>query len=154
MFRAKRINLTLNARQIGDAQILAALEELGGESASVLKALALRGIMSDPALSATLAHGIGLMANARKAEGCGFGPRKPSDNVLTQPVLPLIEISPPIPTSAIENILLLDINNRPDLETILPASAPVFETAVLNVTKPTVDVRRNGPESLSDFLRH
>jgi hypothetical protein len=41
MFKLKRINITLNTRQISDAQVFAALESLGGESASVLKALAM-----------------------------------------------------------------------------------------------------------------
>src|ERR1039457_3063741 len=66
------MTISLNPRQPSEAQIMAALEYIGGDAAITLKMLALRGILSDPSLACTFTRGIKLAGNTRKAKGNGW----------------------------------------------------------------------------------
>lgn len=74
MPQTRRISITLNPRQIAEAQVIAALETIGGSATNAIIALALRGIMSDPSMSTVLARGVALTTHARAKKGNGWQP--------------------------------------------------------------------------------
>lgn len=76
MHATQRITITLNPKQPGDAQILAALDVLGGEAPSVLKLLTLVGINANPSLAGTLASAVIISTAAKKVKGKGYSEKK------------------------------------------------------------------------------
>jgi len=158
MFKPKRLTLTLNSRQIADAQLIAALELIGGEATSAIKALALRGIMSDPSMSSVLAQGVAIMTTARKSKGSGWNPGKDwKPTEATSMSKPATLNSQPTYVSSITQIEKMPATvPSPVIQTL---STPA-EGLVSAQTKAVQPIRRLSPiavaaaavDDLSDFL--
>lgn len=69
----RKLSITLNPKQALDAQLIAALELVGGEAATAIKLLAIRGVMTDPAMSSTLGKGLAISDCSKKTNGKGNG---------------------------------------------------------------------------------
>lgn len=128
MSQTKRITLTLNPRQVADAQVIAALEVIGGSASIAIVAFALRGIMSDPAMSATLTKAVALVTKARVRNGNGWKPGN----------LPVV-----VAQSAV-----VPIKNAEAIEFIQLTTVPEIQ----NIEKTRIIVRKGDPRSTSDFL--
>ena len=157
-----RISLTFNNKQLIDAQILAAFDAVGGDISDLLKLFALRGIMTDPALSACIAHGAAKTVEARKSIGTGFDTKKilvQKADIISTPEL-ISNTNPVVSESALHLVdaVCEQSSVLPDVEA---AAFQVSATALLNFDIPqaTVDstpyvspVTESPVDDYSDFI--
>lgn len=121
----KRTTITLNPKQLADAQLLAALDAIGGEAASALKALALRGVMTDPTLAGTLAQGMVLMSASKKVKGKGYKPAAVKVQTVVATPEPVVEIEAvPVVAAPLDGAV------------VAPLTTPVVETAPTIISVP------------------
>lgn len=125
----KRTTITLNPKQLADAQLLAALDVIGGDVASTLKALALRGVMTDPTLSGTLAQGMAMMSASKKVTGKGYKPAAVKEQTVVATTAPVVEIQAvPVVVTPVDEAV------------VAPLITPVVETAPIIRSVPVAAV--------------
>ena len=146
-----RISVTLNQKQLLDAQILAACDAVGGDIGALLKLFALRGIMADPAMSAIIAKGAAKAAEAQKSVGTGFNPKKipakKTDITSTSELVsfeesvgsefvqeaPLVSVTAPYPTKA--DISQVTIDSAPYVSPATGSPVDDYEYFIFNEPK-------------------
>ena len=144
----RRLTITLNPLQPLDGQLIAALEIVGGDVASAIKLLAIRGVNADPGMSGTLAKGLSIASEFRKSKtgnaksqikiqvkkqtnGFEFTDGKQTTNGSTietapvvAPAIPIIETAPTVETAPV----------------IVAPIIPTVETSLIVGAIPTVEV--------------